>query len=142
MIIIHLAREKSTIEHRSNNIPHPDENAVCAQPNISHKEDEIQNPNFEHGPSRLPGEDPEEDDRKPAAERIRKEPEDDAQRVTQDEPQEETTFKHWDDEMDYEAIFRKYISIGDDDKDHYNVVDMERDAQRAVRRIQVHQEIA
>ena len=42
MINVHLAREKSTIEHRSNNIPHPVENVVCAQPSVSHKEDEIQ----------------------------------------------------------------------------------------------------
>ena len=42
---------------------------------------------------------------------------------------------------DCEAIFRKYISIGDDGKDHYDMVDMERDAQRAVGRIQDHQEI-
>ena len=46
MINVHLAGEKSTIEHRSNNIPHPVENVVCAQPSVSHKEDEIQNSNF------------------------------------------------------------------------------------------------
>ena len=61
--------------------------------------------------------------------------------MTQDEPQEETTFKPWEDKKYYEAIFRKYISIGDDGKEHYDVVDMERDAQRAERRIQDHQEI-
>ena len=43
--------------------------------------------------------------------------------------------------MDYEAIFRKYISIGDDGEVHYDVIDMERDAQRAVRKITDHQEI-
>ena len=53
----------------------------------------------------------------------------------------ETTFKPWEDKKDYEAIFRKYISIGDDGEAHYDVVDMERDAQRAVRRIQAHQEV-
>ena len=141
MINVHLAREKSTIEHRSNNVPCPVENVVHAQPSVSHEEDEIQNSNFEHVPSKRPREDPEEDDRKPAAKRIKKEPEDDAQSVTQDEPQEETTFKPWEDKKDYEAIFRKYISIGDDGKDHYDVVDMERDSQRAVRRITDHQEI-
>ena len=31
--------------------------------------------------------------------------------------------------------------MGDDGNDHYDVVDIERDAQRAVRRIQDHQEI-
>ena len=63
------------------------------------------------------------------------------QSVTQDEPKVETTFKPWEDKKDYEAIFRKYISIGEDGKDHYDVVNMERDAQRAVRRIQDHKEI-
>ena len=78
---------------------------------MSHKEDKIQNSNFEHVPSKPPSEDPEEDDRKPAAKRIKKEPEDDAQSVIQDEPQEETTFKPWEDKKGYEAIFRKYIYL-------------------------------
>ena len=141
MINLHLDLEKSTIEHRSNNIPGPVENVAHAQPSVSHEEDKIQNSNFEHVPTKQPSEDPEEDDRKPAAKRITKKPEDEAQCVIQDEPPEETTFKPWEDKKDYEAIFRKYISIGDDGKDHYDVVDMERDAQRAVRRIQDHQEI-
>ena len=34
-----------------------------------------------------------------------------------------------------------YISIGKDGEEHYNVIDMEIEAQRAVRRIQDHQEI-
>ena len=55
--------------------------------------------------------------------------------MTQDEPKVETTVKPWEDKKDYEAIFRKYISIGDDGEEHYDVTDMERDAQRAVRRI-------
>ena len=42
---------------------------------------------------------------------------------------------------DYEAIFTKYISIGDDGEEHYDVIDMETHAQRAVRRITDHQEI-
>ena len=86
-------------------------------------------------------EDPEEDDGKPAAKIIKKETEDEAQSLTQDEPKVETTFKPWEDKKDYEAIFRKYISIGEDGEEHYDVTDMERDAQRAVRRIQDHQEI-
>ena len=61
--------------------------------------------------------------------------------MTQVEPQEETTFKPWEDKKDYEAIFRKYIYIGNDGEEHYDVIDMERDAQRAVRRITDHQEI-
>ena len=141
MINIPLACEKSMSEHRSNNIPHIVENLACAQPSVSHKEDEIRNSNFEHVPSKRPSEDPEEDDRKPPAKRIKKEPEDDAQSVTQDEPKVETTVKPWGDKKDYEAIFSKYISIGDDGAEHYDVIDMERDAQRAVRRIADHQEI-
>ena len=61
--------------------------------------------------------------------------------MSQDEPKVETTFKPYKDKKDYEAVFRKYISIGDDSEEYYDVVDMERDAQRAVRRIQDHQEI-
>ena len=79
MINVLLAREKSTLEHRSNNIPHTVKNVVHAQPSVSHEEDEIQNSNFEHVPSKRPNDDPEEDDRKQAAKRIKKEPEDDAQ---------------------------------------------------------------
>ena len=68
--------------------------------------------------ARVQREDPEEDDRKPAAKRIKKEPEDDAQSVTQDEPKVETTVKPWEDKKGYEAIFRKYISIGEDSEEH------------------------
>ena len=139
MINVPLTREKSTLEHRSNNIPCTVENVAHAEPSVSHKEDEIQNSNFAHLPSKRPNDDPEEDDRKPAAQRI-KEPEDDAQRVTQDEPKVETIVKPWEDKKDYEAIFRKYISIENDGEEHYDVIDMERDAQRAVRRITDHQE--
>ena len=44
-------------------------------------------------------------------------------------------------EKDYEAIFRKFISIGEDGQEHYDVIDMQIEAQRAVRRITDHQEI-
>ena len=141
MINVHLAHEKSMIEHRSSNISYPIENVVHVQPSVSHKENEIQISNFEYVPSKHPSEDPDEDDRKPAAKRIEKEPEDEAQGVTQDEPKVETTFKPWEEKKDYEAIFRKYVSIGDDGQEHYEVTDMERNAQRAVRRIQDYQEI-
>ena len=129
------------MDYRSNNVPCTVENVARSQPSVSHKEDKIQNSNFEHVPSKRPSVDPEEDDRKPAAKRIKKEPEDDAQNVTQDEPKVETTVKLWEDKKDYEAIFRKYIYIGDDGEEYYDVIDMERDAQRAVRRITDHQEI-
>ena len=72
MINVPLAREKSTLEHRSNNVPLTVENVARAQPSVSHEEDEIQNSNFEHVPSKQPSDDPEEDDRKPAAKRIKK----------------------------------------------------------------------
>ena len=42
MINVQLAREKSTIEHRSSNISHPGENVAHAQPSVNHEEDEIQ----------------------------------------------------------------------------------------------------
>ena len=134
MINVPLARDKSMLEHRSKNVPRTAENVVCAQPSVSHEEDEIQNSNFEQLPSKRPSDDPEEDDRKPAANRIKKEPENDAQSVTQDEPKVETIVKPWEDKKDYEAIFRKYIYIGNDGEEHYDVIDMERDAQRSVRR--------
>ena len=46
MINVPLAREKSRLEHRSNNVPHTVENVVCAQPSVSHEEDEIRNSNL------------------------------------------------------------------------------------------------
>ena len=141
MINVTLAREKSTLKDGCNDAQHTGENVARAQPNLSHEEDEIQNSNFEHVPSKRPSDDPEEDDRKPAAKRIKKEPEDDAQSVTQDEPELETVVKPCEDKKDYEAIFRKHIYIGNDGEEHYDVIDMERDAQRAVRRITDHQEI-
>ena len=38
-------------------------------------------------------------------------------------------------------MFRKFISIGEDGEDHYDMIDMEREAERAVIRITDHQEI-
>ena len=141
MINVHLAREKSKIEHMSRNISHPGENVAHAQPTVSHKEEEIQNSNFEHELSKRQSEDPQEDDRKPAAKRIKKEPEDEAQSWAPEEQIEKPTAKPWEDKKDYEAIFRKYISIGEDGEEHYDVIDMEIEAQRAVRRITDRQEI-
>ena len=117
------------------------ENVAHAQPSVSHEEDEIQISNFEYESSYRLSEDPEEDDSKPAGKRIKKEPEVEAQSWAQDEQKEETTPKPWEDKKDYEAIFRKFISIGQDGEEHYDVIDMEREAQRAVRRITDHQEI-
>ena len=70
-----------------------------------------------------------------------KEPEDEAQSWAQEEQKEEPTFKPWEDKKDCEPIFRKFISIGEDGEEYNDVVDMEREAQRAVRRITDHQEI-
>ena len=63
MINVPLAHEKSTLEHRSSNVPCTVENVACAQPSVSNEEDEIRNSNFEHVPSKRPSEDPEENDR-------------------------------------------------------------------------------
>ena len=141
MINVLLAREKSKIEHRSSNISHPGENVACDQPSVSHEQDKIYNSNFEYGSSKSPRVDPEEDYRKPAAKRIRKEPEDEAQSWAQDEQKEETTPKPSEDKKDYEPIFRKFKSIGEDGEEHHDMIDMEIEAQRAVRRITDHQEI-
>ena len=74
--------------------PHTVENVAHAQQSVSNKEDEIRNSNFfEHVLSKRPREDLEEDDRKPAAKRIKKDPEDDAHSVTHDESKVETTVK-------------------------------------------------
>ena len=54
---------------------------------------------------------------------------------------EKPTPKPWEDKKDYQAILRKYISIGEDGEKHYDVIDMQIEAQRAVRRITNHQEI-
>ena len=91
MINMHLAHEKSKIEHRSSNTSHPGENVAHAQPSVSHKEEEIQNSNFEYELRKHPSEDPEEDDRKPAAKRIKKEPEDEAQSWAQEDQIEKPT---------------------------------------------------
>ena len=51
-----LAREKSMIEHRSSNSSHPGENVACAQPSVSHEEEELQNSNFEYESRKRPKE--------------------------------------------------------------------------------------
>ena len=141
MFNVHLDHEKSKTEHRSRNISHLGENAAHALPSVSHKEEKIQNSNFEYESSKHPSKDPEEDNRKPSAKRIKKEPEDEVQSWAQEEQIEKPTPKPWDDKKDYQVLFRKHISIGEDGEEHYDVVDMEIEAQRAVRRITDHQEI-
>ena len=80
-----LSREKSTIEYRRSNLSHQGENVAHAHPSVSHEEDEIQNSNVEYGSIKRPSDDCEEDDRKQADKRIKKEPEDEAQSWAQDE---------------------------------------------------------
>ena len=72
MINVRLAHEKSKIEHRSSNISHPGENFAHAHPSVSHEGEEIQDSNFEYESSKHPSEDPEEDDRKPAAKELKR----------------------------------------------------------------------
>ena len=52
MINVQLARKKPKIKHRTSNISHPGENAAHAQPSGSHKEEGIQNSNFEYESSK------------------------------------------------------------------------------------------
>ena len=136
-----LACKKKKIEHTRSNISHIGKNVAHAQPSVSHKEEEIQNSSFEYESSKHPSVEPEVNDRKPAAKRIKKEPEDEAQSWAQEEQIEKPIPKPWKDKKDYEFIFRKYIYIGEDAEEHYDVIDMEIEAQRAVSRITDHQEI-
>ena len=106
-INVPLDREESTIEDRSSNISHSAENVVCAQPSVSHEEDEFQKSNFEYGSSKHASEDPEEADRKPAAKRIKKEPENETQSWAQDEPKVETSFNPWEDKQDYQCYIQE-----------------------------------
>ena len=64
--------------------------------------------------SKRPKEDSENDDWKPATNRIEKEPEDEAQSWAQEDQIEKPTPKPWEDKNDSEAIFRKYLSLQDD----------------------------
>ena len=85
--------------------------------------------------------DNEEDDSKPGAKRIKQEPEDEPQSWTQEEQTEEPPPKPWADKKDYQAIFRKCISVGEDGGEDYDVIDIQIEAQKAVRRITDHLEI-
>ena len=78
MINVQLACQKSHFEHRSGNISNLDQNVDHGQPNVSPEEEEIQNSDFQHESTKHPSEAPEEDDRKQAARRVKKEPEDEA----------------------------------------------------------------
>ena len=67
MIIIRLTQVKSKIKHTSSNLSHPGENVPCAQPSVAKEEEEIKNSSFEHELIKHLSEDPDQDDRKPAA---------------------------------------------------------------------------
>ena len=45
------------------------------------------------------------------------------------------------DKKDYQAIITKYISVGEDCEEDFDVIDMQIEAQKAVRRITEHLEI-
>ena len=141
LINVQLAHQKSHFEHRSGNNSNFGENVSCAHNQVSQEEEEIQNSNVEYESSRHPSEAPDEDDRKPAAERFKKEPEDEVQSWAEEEITEKPTSKPWEDKKNYQAILRKYISIGEDGEEHYDVIEMHIEAQRAVRKITDHQEI-
>ena len=139
MISVQLTCEKSHFEHRSGNILNLGENVACAQPSVSQEGEEIHNSNYDS--SKRPSEQPEEDGRKTVTKGIKKEPEDEAQSFAQEQLTEKPTPKPWEAKKDYEAIFRKFISIGEDGAEHYDMIDMRIEAQRAMRRITDHQEI-
>ena len=69
----------------------------CASQQLheDHEEDEIQNSKFGYESTKHPSEDPDEDDRKPAAKIIKTEPEDEAQSWAQEEQIEKPTPKPW-----------------------------------------------
>ena len=56
MINVPPTREKSMLEHRSNNVQRTVKNVPCAQRSVSHEEDKILNSHFEHVPSKRPSE--------------------------------------------------------------------------------------
>ena len=97
--------------------------------------------NFEYESSKRPSEAPEEDDRKPDAQRNRRSQKIRLRVWAQEEEIEKSTPKPWGDKTKYEAILRKFISIGENGEEHCDVIDMEIEAQSAVRRITDHQEI-
>ena len=73
--------------------------------------------------------------------RIEQEPEDEPQNWTQEEQKKAPPPKPWGDKKDYQAIFRKYVSIGEDGEENYDVIDIQIEAQKAVRRFTDHLEI-
>ena len=95
VIKVPLARDKSHFEHRRSNISNPGENVAHAQPSVAQEQDEIQNSNFEHVSGKLPREDIEENDRKPAAKSIKHEPEDEPHSWAQEEQEEAPPPKPW-----------------------------------------------
>ena len=128
MIKVQLAQEKSHFEHRRSNISNSGEDVACAQPSITQEEDEIQNSNFERKSSKRPSDGNDEDDRKLLVKRIKQEPEDKAQSWAWEEQTQEPTPKPWADKKDYQAIFRKSLSIGEDAEDNYDVIDIQIEA--------------
>ena len=141
MIKVQLDQERSQLENRSSNISYPGEDIAHAQPSVAQEEEEIQNSNFELESSKCPHDDSQEDDRKPAVKMIEQEPEDEPQSWTQEEQKEAPPPMPWVEKKDYQAMFRKCISIGEYGEEHFDAIDMPIEAQSAVRRITDHLEI-
>ena len=117
------------------------ENVACAQPSVSQEEEEIQNSNFEHESSRHPREAHDEDDRKPPQKELKRSQKMRLRVGLRKSKQRNPHLSSGKTRKTTNAIFRKYISIGEDCEEHYDVIDMQIEAQRAVRRITDHQEI-
>ena len=65
-------------------------------------------------------------------------PDHEPQSWTQEEQTEEPPPKPWADKKDYKAIFTKYISVGEDGEEDFDVIDRQIEAQKVVRRITDH----
>ena len=141
MINVPLARKKSKIEHRSSNISHPSENVACTQPSVSHEEDEIQNSNFEYGSSELQERFLKRMIENKQQKELKNEPENEAQSWAQEEQIEKPTQKPWEEKKDDEAIFRSLYLLEQDGEEHYDMIYMEIEADRAVGRTTDHKEI-
>ena len=132
---------EALFEHRRSNNSHAGENVAHAQPSVAKKEDEIQiqilNRSHVNAQLKILMRMIENQEQK----WIKQEPEDEPQSWAQEEQKEAPPTKPWADKKDYQAIFRKYSSIGEDGEENYDVMDIQIEAQKAVRRITDHLEI-
>ena len=129
------------IEHRSSNISHPGENVAHAQPSVSHEEDEIHFQILNMGRAciyvkslkRMTGNQQPKELNKSQKMRLRVGLKMSRKRKPHISP--------WKTRKTTKLYSGKFRSIGEDGEEHYDVIDMEREAQRAVRGITDHQEI-